>query len=404
MYLALILLYLISLNQISKLRVITFHKKHHLGLSKTLRENKDYYGYSIVCATIAISILLLVSQLLIKIFLLQTLASERILNNCYIVIITMPILGFLFIKPNLNSRILFECSMKLIILFITIITCTIILLMILMLTTDTFKFFSFVPIKNFIFGLSWNPQNVMHYADNLGIIPLLSGTLLITIIALIISMPLGLFSAVFIAEYLDKKYAELVKSAIEILAGIPTVVYGYVAALFIAPQIRLLGQKLDVTISSESALSAGIVMGIMLIPYIMSLSYEFIKTIPTTLKDSSIAMGATKEEMIISVLIPAAWPGIIGGIIMAVSRAIGETMIVTMAAGLIAKITFNPIHSVTTVTAQIVSLVSGDQEFDSPKTLSALALAFVLFCITLFLNIIAHKIITKFKQKMTYYA
>ncbi|MBP9791938.1 MAG: phosphate ABC transporter permease subunit PstC [Rickettsiales bacterium] len=384
--------------------MIVFQRKYSSISQQTFRENKDYYGYSIICATIAITALLFTTQLLIQTFIFDKLIADRILSNCYLAIIILPIIGLLLIKPHLHSRIVFEYSLKFIMCFITIITCTIILCMILMLTADTFKFFSFVPIKNFIFGLNWNPQNAIEYADNLGIIPLLSGTLLITLIALAISIPLGLLSAVFIAEYLNKKYAELVKSIIEILAGIPTVVYGYVAALFIAPQIRFLGQKLDIVISSESALAAGVVMGIMLIPYIMSLSYEFIKTIPSTLKDSSIAMGATKEEMILAVLIPTAWPGIIGGIIMAVSRAIGETMIVTMAAGLIARITFNPINSVTTITAQIVSLVSGDQEFDSPQTLSAPALAFTLFCMTLLLNIIAHKIITRFKRKMAYYA
>jgi phosphate transport system permease protein len=404
MYLALILLYLISLNQLSKTRLLIFHRKTHLISSPLFRSNKAFYGPSIISITVLLALLFLAFQVAIKFSIWKSLSLENIIQNSYLSVLILPLLGLLFIKPTFNTRKLFEASIKYLLHFITLITCAIIILMLALLLSDTLRFFTFVPITNFIFGLNWNPQNTIDYTTNLGIIPLLTGTALITLVALIIAVPMGILSSIFISEYLDKRYAEIVKSTIEILAGIPTIVYGYIAALFVAPQIKLLGNHLGFNISSESALAAGILIGIMLIPYIMSLSYEFIKTIPSNLKDAAISMGATKEEMIMDVLIPTALPGIIGGTIMALSRAIGETMIVTMAAGLIAKISFNPTNSVTTMTAQIVSIISGDQEFDSPKTLSAFALAFVLFCITLFLNIGAHKIIKNFKNKIGYYA
>lgn len=400
MYLALILLYFISLNQISKTRVLVFHKKRHLALSSLFRENKHYYGLSILSLSVLVASVLFIMQLVYKFTAGQNLSLNRITSNFYLSLIILPALGLYILKPNTHIRPLFDKAIKFLLLLLTTLTCSIIILMVLLLLTDTLKFFSLVPLQNFLFGLDWNPQNTIKYANNLGIIPLLTGTLLITLIAVIIATPIGVLSSIFISEYLNNKYTEFVKSTVEILAGIPTVVYGYIAALFVSPQIRLIGNKFDLNISSESAIAAGIVMGVMLIPYILSLSYEFIKTIPQNLKDSSIAMGATKEEMIITVLIPTALPGIIGGVIMAVSRAIGETMIVTMAAGMIAKLTLNPLDSLTTITAQIVSIISGDQEFNSPKTLAAFALAFILFCITLLLNIVAHKVIKNFKRKM----
>lgn len=402
MYIALILLYLISLNQLSRTRILAFSKRNHKESSSILRANKVFYGYSVITSSALICFIFLTAQLLYKFTIGQNVPVDRIIRNFYLSFIILPFFAFLFIKPNLNTRIIFEKSIKYLLLLLTLITCSIIILVIFLLLSDTIKFFNFVPIRNFLLGINWNPQNSLNYKENLGIIPLLSGTFLITMIAVIIASPIGVLSSIFISEYLNKKYTESVKSTVEILAGIPTVVYGYIAALFVSPKIRMLGNFFDLNISSESAIAAGIVMGVMLIPYIMSLSYEFIKTVPNNLKDASIAMGSTKEEMITGVLIPSAFPGILGGIIMAVSRAVGETMIVTMAAGLIAKLTLNPLHSVTTITAQIVSIISGDQEFDSPQTLSAFALAFVLFLITLFLNIIAHRIVKNFQQKIGY--
>jgi phosphate transport system permease protein len=229
--------------------------------------------------------------------------------------------------------------------------------------------------------------------------PLLAGTFLITIIALIVSTPIGIFSAVFLSEYVSNKLRFILKPIIEMLSGIPTVVYGYFAALYMGPYIRSAGESWNLDVSSESALAAGVVLGIMIIPYIISLADDMLKSIPANLRDASLALGATKFETIAKIIIPAAKSGLIGAVMLAFSRAIGETMIVTMASGLTARLTANPLNSVTTVTAQIVSILTGDQEFNSIKTLAAFALAFTLFCLTLILNAIAHNVMTKYKSQ-----
>jgi phosphate transport system permease protein len=206
-------------------------------------------------------------------------------------------------------------------------------------------------------------------------------------------------SAIYLAEYASPNLRNYAKPALEILAGIPTVVYGFFAALTVAPFVRELGASMGVSISSESALAAGAVMGVMIIPFISSLSDDVITAVPQAMRDGSLAMGATKSETIRKVIIPAALPGIVGGILLAVSRAIGETMIVVMAAGLAAKLTANPLETVTTVTVQIVTLLTGDQEFDSPKTLAAFALGLMLFSVTLVLNIFALRIVKKYREQ-----
>jgi phosphate transport system permease protein len=216
---------------------------------------------------------------------------------------------------------------------------------------------------------------------------------------MLVAVPIGLMSAIYLAEYAGKKVRAVAKPLIEILAGVPTVVYGFFAALVVAPFIRDLGAHLGLAVSSESALAAGLIMGIMIIPFIMSISDDVINAVPQTLRDGSYALGATKNETVRRVLLPAALPGIVGGILLAVSRAIGETMIVVMAAGLSAKLTANPLEAVTTVTVQIVTLLVGDQEFDSPKTLAAFALGLLLFLITLLLNMTALYVVRKYREQ-----
>ena len=218
-------------------------------------------------------------------------------------------------------------------------------------------------------------------------------------VALFIAVPLGLMSAIYLSEYADRRIRAVAKPTLEILAGIPTVVYGFFAALTVAPFIRDLGESLGLNVASESALAAGLVMGIMIIPFVSSLSDDVISAVPQAMRDGSYGLGATRSETIRQVIIPAALPGIVGGILLAASRAIGETMIVVMAAGLSANLTFNPLEAVTTVTVQIVTLLTGDQEFDSPKTLAAFALGLGLFVTTLLLNIIALHIIRKYREQ-----
>ena len=269
---------------------------------------------------------------------------------------------------------------------------------------ESIHFFKSVPPTDFLFGTTWSPQTSIRAdqvgsSGSFGAIPLFVGTLLISLIALLIAVPLGLMSAIYLSEYASKKFRAIAKPVLEILAGIPTVVYGFFAALTVAPFIRNLGESVGLSVASESALAAGLVMGIMIIPFVSSLSDDVISAVPQAMRDASFGMGATQSETIRQVVIPAALPGIVGGVLLAASRAIGETMIVVMAAGLSAKLTINPLEAVTTVTVQIVTLLTGDQEFDSPKTLAAFALALGLFVITLLLNYIALHIIRKYREQ-----
>jgi phosphate transport system permease protein len=230
-------------------------------------------------------------------------------------------------------------------------------------------------------------------------VPLIVGTLLITFIALCVAGPIGLLAAIFMSNYADPRVRAVIKPLLEVLAGIPTVVYGFFAALTVAPLFRDIGQGLGFDVSSESALAAGSVMSIMIIPFISSLSDDVMSAVPRAMRDGSLALGSTKSEMIKQVILPAALPGIVGAFLLAFSFAIGETMIVVMAAGLAANLTINPFEAVTTVTVQIVTLLTGDQEFDSPKTLSAFALGLLLFSITLVLNFAALRIVKRYREK-----
>lgn len=269
---------------------------------------------------------------------------------------------------------------------------------------EAIRFFNKISILEFLFGLTWSPQMAIR-ADQVGSsgafgsVPVFAGTLLISAIAMTVAVPIGLMSAIYLSEYADPRFRSTAKPLLEILAGIPTVVYGFFAALVVAPMIRNAGTLVGLDVSSESALAAGLVMGIMIIPFVSSISDDVINAVPQSLRDGAYSLGATKSETIKQVVIPAALPGIVGGILLAISRAIGETMIVVMAAGLAANLTLNPFSAVTTVTVQIVTLLVGDQEFDSPKTLAAFALGLLLFLITLILNIIALYVVRKYREQ-----
>ena len=238
----------------------------------------------------------------------------------------------------------------------------------------------------------------MGSSGQFGILPLFTGTLLVTLVAMIIAGPIGLMSAIYMSEYATSRFRATVKPLLEILAGIPTVVYGFFAAITVGPFVRDLGATMGLSLSSESALVAGGVMGIMIIPFVSSLSDDVMNAVPNDLRDGSYALGATQSETIKQVVIPAALPGIISSFLLGISRAIGETMIVVMAAGLAANLTANPLESVTTITVQIVTLLVGDQEFDSAKTLAAFALGLFLFVVTLMLNIFALRVVKKYRE------
>ena len=269
---------------------------------------------------------------------------------------------------------------------------------------ESILFFQKVPITDFLFGTQWSPQTALR-ADQgasggaFGIVPLVTGTLLITIIALLVAGPVGLFAAIYMAEYATPRFRAIAKPILEILAGIPTVVLGFFAALTLAPVLRDSGTWLGLNIASESALAAGLVMGMMIIPFVSSLSDDVINAVPQSMRDGSYAMGATKSETVKKVVLPAAFSGIVSAFMLAVSRAVGETMIVVMAAGLAANLTFNPLEAVTTFTVQIKTILVGDQEFDSAKTLAAFALGLVLFVFTLVLNVIAMQIVKRYREQ-----
>lgn len=313
-------------------------------------------------------------------------------------------LGWLRIRPRLNARVQVESILKWLFFACAALAVLTTAGIIFSVAFETIRFFEQVSFFEFFFGTTWSPQTALR-ADQVaaegafGMIPLFTGTLLISAIAMVVAVPVGLLSAIYLSEYASRRVRSTVKPLLEMLAGIPTVVYGFFAALTVAPFISDLAASLGIDASSQSALAAGGVMGIMIIPFVSSLSDDVINAVPQTLRDGSLALGATQSETMKKVIFPAALPGIMGGILLAVSRAIGETMIVVMAAGLAANLTANPLETVTTVTVQIVTLLTGDQEFDSAKTLAAFALGAMLFLATLVLNVVALKIVRKYREQ-----
>lgn len=323
------------------------------------------------------------------------------------------------IRPELRARIAVERCVVAVLFVCAAVAVLTTVGIIFSLIYDTMRFFSMVPVQEFLFGTKWSPQIAIR-ADQVGssgafgAVPLFAGTFLIMLIAMAVAAPVGLFSAIYLSEYASKTTRAVVKPLLEVLAGVPTVVYGFFAALTVGPALRvffntiggwMIGGPLDglgqylALVQNQMALVAGCVMGIMLIPFVSSLSDDIMNSVPQSLRDGSYAMGATKSETVKKVLLPAALPGISGALLLAVSRAIGETMIVTMAAGLAAKLTLNPLETVTTVTVQIVTLLTGDQEFNSPKTLAAFGLGLTLFVVTLALNVVAMRIVAAYREQ-----
>jgi phosphate transport system permease protein len=308
------------------------------------------------------------------------------------------------ISPALRARNQVEKAIMAILIVCSTISIATTVGIVMSLLFESLRFFEQVPLTDFLFGLKWSPQTALRVdqvgsSGAFGAVPLFVGTLTVTAIAMFVAVPIGLMSAIYMADYAHPRVRAVAKPALEILAGIPTVVYGFFAALTVAPFIRNLGASVGLDVASESALAAGLVMGVMIIPFVSSLSDDVMNAVPQTLRDGSYALGATKSETIRQVVIPAALPGIVGAVLLAVSRAIGETMIVEMAAGLAANLTINPLEAVTTVTVQIVTLLVGDQEFDSAKTLAAFALGLVLFVVTLCLNVVALMIVRRYREK-----
>lgn len=308
------------------------------------------------------------------------------------------------IRPEMRARNRVEQVIRILLIVCSSIAIFTTIGIVLSVLYEAIRFFKIIPLTDFLFGLEWSPQIAIRpdqvgSSGAFGAVPVFTGTLLISAIAMAVAVPIGLMSAIYLSEYAGKKFRAVVKPLLEILAGVPTVVYGFFAALVVAPMIRNTGSAIGLDVSSESALAAGLVMGIMIIPFVSSLSDDVINAVPQALRDGAYGLGSTQSETVRHVIIPAALPGIVGGVLLAVSRAIGETMIVVMAAGLSANLTLNPIKTVTTVTVQIVTLLVGDQEFDSPKTLAAFALGLLLFLVTLVLNVIALVVVRKYREQ-----
>jgi phosphate transport system permease protein len=308
------------------------------------------------------------------------------------------------IQPELRARNSVEVILEGLLFLCSLIAVLTTVGIILSVVFEASRFFGVVPVGEFLFGTRWSPQMAIR-ADQVGssgafgAVPLFAGTLLISAVAMVVAVPVGLFSAIYLAEYAPYRVRRTVKPLLEVLAGVPTVVYGFFAVVTVGPALRSWGEALGLSVAGESALAAGLVMGIMIIPFVSSLADDMITAVPQSLRDGAYALGATRSETIKQVVLRAALPGIVGGVLLAISRAIGETMIVVMAAGLAANLTANPLEAVTTVTVQIVTLLVGDQEFDSPKTLAAFALGLVLFVATLVLNVVALYVVRRYREQ-----
>jgi phosphate transport system permease protein len=327
-----------------------------------------------------------------------------LLDHPYIGLSLISVIGILsghtFLSYKSPARIYLEFMGKAVLLLATLMTSLVTLGVVLSIIFESIKFFNVVPLTEFIFGTQWSPQaSTDDVRGHFGTLPLFMGSILITCIALLVAGPIGLYSAVFTAFYAPPRIRHLLKPILEMLAGIPTVVYGFFAIVFVAPFVRKLGLILGIDIATESAIVAGLVMGVMIIPFISSLTDDVLYAQPQALRDGSLGLGATYEETIRLVLLPSAFPGIASAFLLAISRAIGETMLVVMAAGMSANLTLNPLQPVTTVTVQIVCLLTGDQEFKSPKTLAAFALGLTLFAFTFLLNLIAFRIVQNRRAK-----
>lgn len=404
-----IILVFIGLAYHSLVRFIQRHQKEvrQTGKGHKAAALPRFYGY--IAATMMLSILVVFLILFgsfgaalttwLNELLSHTLTGTDYLYAGLLVVGLLSLSIFpLFLRPTVRARHIIERGGRVLFLGAALVAVLVTSIAVILLLKESLHFFKLVSLQDFLGGRVWAPE--ISYgseegfqkgadAGHYGALPLFTGTFLITGIAMLVGGGLGLMVAIYTSQFAKSTTRTFLKPALEILAGIPTVVYGFFALTFVAPTLQALGEIFHVSISSESALGAGLVMGLMILPIISSLCDDALTSLPSALKQNALAMGATATEAIRSVLVPAAFPGITASFLLAISRATGETMLVLMAASLQPHLTGNPLEAVTTVTVQIVSLLTGDQEFESPKTLSAFALALVLFLVTLFLNVLA---------------
>jgi len=340
---------------------------------------------------------------------------DRVALARVLTLMIVMMIGFLFaffrVAPEFKARVAFEGFLRRSFFAAAVLAILTTIGIVTSLLFEAYRFFSEISMIDFFFGTHWSPmvslrdgaatadEAVAGSSGSFGMVPVMLGTLLVAVIAMLVAVPVGLFSAIYTADFAPRRVRNIIKPVLEVLAGIPTVVYGFFAALTAAPFFREAGLLVGLDVSSQSALAAGGVMGIMIIPFISSLSDDVINAVPQSLRDGALGLGSTRAETIMRVVLPAAFPGLVGAFLLAISRAVGETMIVVMAAGVAANLTINPLESVTTVTVQIVMLLTGDNEFDSVKTLSAFALGITLFVVTLLLNIAALHVSRKLGQR-----
>ncbi|WP_028576563.1 phosphate ABC transporter permease subunit PstC [Desulfomicrobium escambiense] len=312
-------------------------------------------------------------------------------------------IGIKAIDPGLRVRTALEKTIVRVLLLASLISILTTIGIVLSIVFEAVHFFRIVNFWDFLTGTTWNPDGAIVGEGGtqhlFGSVPLFAGTFMITAIAMCVAIPVGLFSAICMSEYASLRVRRIAKPALEILAGIPTVVYGFFAAITVSPFIVRLAESVGLQADYTNALSPGLVMGIMIIPLVSSLSDDVISSVPQSLREGSLALGAYPSETIKRVVLPAALPGIVSACLLAISRAVGETMIVVMAAGLQPNLTWNPLAGMTTVNVRIVDALTGDQAFDSPETLAAFGLGLVLLVLTLCLNIVSLTVIRKFRQK-----
>ena len=342
-------------------------------------------------------------------------SMDRVALARVLTLMIVMMIGFLFaffqVAPQFKARVAFEGFLRRSFFAAAVLAILTTIGIVTSLLFEAYRFFNEISMIDFFFGTHWSPmvslrdgaaaadEAVAGSSGSFGMVPVMLGTLLVAVIAMLVAVPVGLFSAIYTADFAPRRVRNIIKPVLEVLAGIPTVVYGFFAALTAAPFFREAGLLVGLDVSSQSALAAGGVMGIMIIPFISSLSDDVITAVPQSLRDGALGLGSTRAETIMRVVLPAAFPGLVGAFLLAISRAVGETMIVVMAAGVAANLTINPLESVTTVTVQIVMLLTGDNEFDSVKTLSAFALGITLFVVTLLLNIAALHVSRKLGQR-----
>ena len=342
-------------------------------------------------------------------------SMDRVALARVLTLMIVMMIGFLFaffqVAPQFKARVAFEGFLRRSFFAAAVLAILTTIGIVTSLLFEAYRFFNEISMIDFFFGTHWSPmvslrdgaaaadEAVAGSSGSFGMVPVMLGTLLVAVIAMLVAVPVGLFSAIYTADFAPRRVRNIIKPVLEVLAGIPTVVYGFFAALTVAPFFREAGLLVGLDVSSQSALAAGGVMGIMIIPFISSFSDDVITAVPQSLRDGALGLGSTRAETIMRVVLPAAFPGLVGAFLLAISRAVGETMIVVMAAGVAANLTINPLESVTTVTVQIVMLLTGDNEFDSVKTLSAFALGITLFVVTLLLNIAALHVSRKLGQR-----